>query len=293
MQVCVTLLSRALPHSVTLPASAQTFFLQVFEQATNTDNVDVSALKSLYLMLNGACKGLLNLLADEIRVDFDERLYGILRTHGKPKYSTTIQLCFGLTILMEHPEAFGNGKLPVASIFQWKTKSGKKLFGGETIDHIYKTISVNSTSVVWLTNEEEGVSDMEALDGIRIANRTLQFVEQQTRIRWATSRKTAPNILSKLPQKIQRKNMDSVVQLEALCFYAITAGTSRLSPELTAEYSSALCKVMSVADTCFLQECLSVSLPLFAVSFHHQFSVYNLTGSSHRCKRLIFAVSLS
>ncbi|KAF2691527.1 hypothetical protein K458DRAFT_353332 [Lentithecium fluviatile CBS 122367] len=252
-QLGVTLLSRPLPESVSLPASAQSFFLRVFERATR--NPHVGTLNPVYCMVNGTCRGLLSILPSESRQVFDAKLKHILSSSSTGQNSMLMLWCFGITILAEHPEA-----MEASPALKWETVSGRKLFGSE----VNKTINLAYLNVIWAAKGDVGVSDTEALEGIRIATQTLRFIDQRLRERWPTSGDFARNMFTKLPSKILRRGINPAVQLEALSFYAMIAGKDNLPADLVREFETALPKVLSLMDSESLEESLSTSLPLFA-----------------------------
>lgn len=264
------LLSRPLPDSVSLPASAQSFFLRVFERAIQ--NPDVSTLQPVYSMLNGACRTLLSLLPAEVRQQFDRELCHILSSNGTGQNSMLLLWCFGIVILAEHPEGFSDSQnfgldQPTSTAGlekQWKTASGRKLFGSPS--GLYKTINLTYLSVIWATKGDVGVSDVEAIEGIRIAVRTLHFVDNEARAGWPNSSALAKNIFPKLPAKVLREGIHPAVQLEALCFYAMIAGPGNLPVEIVTQYQRCLATLEELADADSLREILLVSLPIFAVS---------------------------
>ncbi|KAF2132227.1 hypothetical protein P153DRAFT_383117 [Dothidotthia symphoricarpi CBS 119687] len=270
VELCVLILSRPLPESVSLPTSAQSFFLRVFEKATQKP--DLSTLKPVYCMLNGACRQLLGLLPTETRQQFDRELCHILSSNGTGQNSMLLLWCFGIVLLAEHPENVGalqnlrsSFDQPVSTPHleqQWKTASGRKLFGSTS--GLYKTINLTYLSVIWAAKGDVGVTDAEAIEGIRIAVRTLWFVDRDIREGWPKSSALAKNIFPKLPSKILRSGICPALQLEALCFYAMIAGEKYLLPEVVAQYEDCLTQIPSFANADSLGETLSVSLPIFA-----------------------------
>jgi hypothetical protein len=215
----VLLLSYPLPETLPLPASAQSFFLRVFDKATYAPNVDT--LKPIYCMLNGACRGLLTLLSSEARHSFDKELCQILSSHGTGQNSMLLLWCFGIVILAEHPQgtedlhstssAFSTTSLATGDR-QWTTASGRKLFGSTA--GINKTINLTYLSVIWASKGDVGVSDTEAIEAIRIATRTVRCVDQTTRQNWPNSSRIAQSTFPKLPTKILRHDINPALQLE-------------------------------------------------------------------------------
>jgi len=216
----VLLLSCSLPESVPLPASAQPFFLRLFHKAVQVP--DVATLKPIYCMLNGACRELLSLLSLDARHSFDKELCHILSSNLTGQNSMLFLWGLGIVILAEHPHhvrrtrgslsSFDAARTPdVTPERQWKTASGRKMFGSS--NNIYKTINLTCLSVIWVSNGE-AVSNIDAIEGIRIATRTLEFVDSEMRERWPTSSVPAKYTFPKLSTKILRRGIDLGVQFE-------------------------------------------------------------------------------
>lgn len=180
--------------------------------------------------------------------------------------------CFGIVVLAEHPEEFSESQNfglnhPTSTSGtekQWKTASGRKLFGSP--NGMYKTINLTYLSVIWATKGDVGVSDAEAIEGIRIAVRTLRFVDVEAQAGWPNSSALAKSIFPKLPAKILREGINPAVQLEALCFFGMIAGAKNLPIEIVTQYQRCLASLENLADPNALREILLVSLPIFAVS---------------------------
>ena len=216
------LLSHTLPEAVPLPASAQPFFLRLFDKAVQAP--DVATLKPIYCMLNGACRELLSLLSTDARHSFDKKLCHILSSNLTGQNSMLLLWCLGIVILAEHPYHVGRihgslssfdaaRTLDVAPEKQWKTASGRKMFGSS--NNIYKTINLTCLSVIWLS-KGEAVLDIDAIEGIRIATRTLEFVDPEMRKGWPTSSVPAKYTFPKLSAKILRRGIDLGVQFEVI-----------------------------------------------------------------------------
>jgi hypothetical protein len=224
-------------------------------------------------MLNGACRGLLSILSPESRQVFDAKLKHILSSSNTGQNSMLMLWCFGITILAEHPEA-----IEASPTLNWETASGRKLFASD----VNKTVSLAYLNVIWAAKGDVGVSDDEALEGIRIATRTLRLIDKSVRERWPTSGDFAKNMFAKLPSKILRRGISPTVQLAALSFHAMIAGENNLAADLVNQYEAALPKLLVNVDPDFLRECLSSSLPLFAVSPQDKLSgTYSRKEAAH------------
>jgi hypothetical protein len=282
--LCVLLLSRPLPASTPLPASAQAFFLRVFEKAVRSP--DVSTLRPVYFMLNGACRTLLNVLPLERRRQFDEDLSLILSSNSAGQNQMLLLWCFGIALLAEYPNGV-EGMNPPSSLErpatvdsawpekQWKTSSYRRLFGSAS--KLNKTIQMTYMSVIWATKGDVGVSDEDAIEGIRIAVRTLRVVDRAALQGWPKSSAIARNTVSKLADKVLRTDINPVIQLEALSFYATVAGEGNLPREVVTNYEWCLTGMANLIDADCHEETLSWSLQLFSVSDLAHYELGSLT----------------
>lgn len=233
---------------------------------------------------------LLSVLPAEARQQFDRELCHILSSNGTGQNSMLLLWCFGIVILAEHPEEFSesqdyglNQPTSTAGVEkQWNTSSGRKLFGSS--NGLYKTINLTYLSVIWATKGDVGVSDVEAIEGIQIAVRTLRFVHTDARAGWSNSSALAKNIFPKLPAKILREGISPAVQLEALCFFAMISGTDNLPIEIVTQYQRCLATLEELSDLDALREILLVSLPVFAVSITLDMNLGQADFNSLRCK---------
>lgn len=139
-------------------------------------------------------------------------------------------------------------------------------------------------SVIWATKGDVGVSDTEAVQGIQIAVRTLRFIDTEARAGWPSSSGLARNIFPKLPAKILREGICPMVQFEALCFYALIAGANNLPTDIVTQYQCCLSSLEDLTEADLLQEVLSVSLPIFAVSQIKVLDVKTANTGSLKCK---------
>lgn len=255
-----------------LPASAQSFFIRVFERARQSP--DVRTLKPVYSMLNGACRDLLSLLPTDRREQFDQVLSHILSSNGAGQNYMLMLWCFGIVLLAEHsgetqnlPSPIENGTASPKK--QWKTASGHKMFG--SIDKVYKMISLTYLSVIFATKGDVGVADEDAIEGIRIAVCTLGCVDRKALRAWPTSSALAKGTFTKLPLKILRANISPAVQLEALCFYSMVAGEGNLSKDIVTQYERCLTNAAELVAPERLGETLLISLPIYSVSLRSIF----------------------
>jgi len=217
-------------------------------------------------MLNGACQGLIELLPLDVRELFDKKLCQILSSNSLGKNAMPLLWCFGIVILAEHPELVG--KSDASSDFstvEWATSSGRKIFG--TASGCLKTVTLACLTVIWATKGGVGVSDDEAVEGIRIAVRTLQLIDQQLLEQWHSSDSSGmvKNLIPKLLEKIQRSGINPAVQLEALHFLAMILGSKQPHQDVVALYAAALTNLAHLGDANSFGESIALSFPIFAV----------------------------
>ncbi|KAF2205123.1 hypothetical protein GQ43DRAFT_67769 [Delitschia confertaspora ATCC 74209] len=284
-ELCVLLLSDPLPDALPLPASAHAFFLRAFEHSTRSPCV--GTLKPVYRMLNGACQGLLAHQPSETRDKFEKELLSLFSSDPTKQDSVLWLWCFGLVILAEYPEESGRMQstssiLPPQTAVQrndgsekkWRTSAGRKLFG--SAGSMLKTINLISLNVILACKANPGISDNEAMEGIRIAMKTLQAINVDVRQHWLDRSPLGKSVPAKLMGKLIGRDIHPGVQLHGICFLALLLNGQNLPHQLTSLYQKALLALPQLdLEPVDLRETLSASLTLFA-PFLEQTAVQNL-----------------
>jgi hypothetical protein len=178
--------------------------------------------------------------------------------------------CFGIALIAErsfqaeHPDRSQETEDSSPAVGKrWKTAAAHKMFGSTS--KMYKTIYLTYLSVIWATKGDVGVADDEAIEGIQIAIRTLQSMDQTTLLAWPRTTANVKSTIPRLPSKILRTNINPTVQFGALGFYALAVGNI-LSSEIITKYEQCLISLPRLVDASCLDETFSVSFPLFSVS---------------------------
>jgi predicted nucleic acid-binding Zn-ribbon protein len=184
--------------------------------------------------------------------------------HSAGQDSLLLLWCYGIIILAGVPEALlCQSDQSTNFAKQWKTTSARRLF--ETPKGLKKSIDLNFISVIWVMKEEVGVSDEDAIEGIKIATRAMRLVDESTKAKWLKSTDIARQSVAKLADKILRSGMNPCVRFAGLCFYATMTGGNDLPEELVTEYESLLLRLKELeSDPEALRETLESSLPLYA-----------------------------
>jgi len=274
--VCVHFLSEPLPEELPLPASAQSFFIHVFDKAVKSPSV--STLGPIHSMLNGACRDLLGILPNKTRIRFDEQLCRILVSNSAQQDSMFLLWCFGIALLAESPSDVETSVGSIAesascsptasqehSESKWKTPTARKLFGSAKSQ--MKTLTMTVLSVIWACKGEVGVSNADAIEGIRIAVKTVEAVDIEIRRSWPTSSAFAKSMFQKVIEKALRDGIHPSVQLEAFSFLAVIAGEEKLPTEVHKKYKTTLENITRLAiDNQQVAQSLTISLPKYAVN---------------------------
>ncbi|KAF2488895.1 hypothetical protein BU16DRAFT_215948 [Lophium mytilinum] len=276
--ICVLFLSEPLPDSIPLPAAAQSFFLRVFDEASQTPCV--TTLAPVYTMLKGACRDLIGLLSQSSRDDFDQQICRILASKSAQKDSMLLLWCLGIAVLAEGiPVASrrhdSNARLqdvsPIMNTseecteIRWNSAAARRLFG--SVKAMTKTTTTTVLSVIWACKSScgGGVTDAEAAEGVQIAIRTLQSVEVDVRHEWSHSSTLAKSMLSKLEEKSLSPEIHPLVQLEAFGFLGTLLGQENIPAEIVAQYNRILNYfLLKPLATTRVGLSLSVSIPIFA-----------------------------
>ncbi|KAF2805228.1 uncharacterized protein BDZ99DRAFT_574827 [Mytilinidion resinicola] len=286
-QICVLFLSEPLPESVPLPAAAQSFFLRVFDEASQTPCVTM--LAPVYAMLKGACRDLIGLLPQNTRDDFDQQICRILASKHAQKDSMLLLWCLGIVVLAEGIPVASELKGPPNATLQdvppilkssqertevrWSSPAARRLF--DSVKAMTKTTTMTVLSVIWACKSScgDGITDAEAAEGIRIAIRTLQSVDVDVRHEWSHSSSLTKSMLPKLVEKSLRPEIHPLVQLEAFGFLGTLLGHENIPKEVVAQYNRTLEYILlKPFATIRVGLSLSVSIPIFAHRFDDNMS---------------------
>ena len=285
-------LSEPLPEALPLPASAQSFFIHIFDKAVKSPSV--ITLGPIHSILNGACRDLPGILPNKTRIAFDEQLCRILVSNSAQQDSMLLLWCFGIALLAESPSDIGTSAgsnaesascSPTASQehseSKWKTPAARKLFGSAKSQ--MKTLTMTVLSVIWACKGEVGVSNADAIEGIRIAIKTVEAIDIEIRRSWPTSSAFAKSMFHKVIEKALRDGIHPSVQLEvckiyycsnllltvlqAFAFLAVIAGEEKLPTEVHKKYKTTLENITHLAiDNQQVAQSLTISLPKYAVN---------------------------
>ncbi|KAI4692048.1 uncharacterized protein J4E84_003016 [Alternaria hordeiaustralica] len=269
-ELCALLLSRPLPEAIPLPAVAQNFFLNVFENATQQPNYET--LKSVY----------------HLRQRFDTELCNILRSPKVADSSLLFLWAEGIVLITEHPVGVDGLQNPPGDEEptsterlrqHWATPSGQKLFGSTS--YLYKTIELTCLNVVWILRG--GIKENEAIEGLRIASRAMQFIGQDVKDNWPQVQKKYAMLYEKCASKIQNSSASLSVQLEALSFFGILSGSQSLPQGIVIRYEACILEAPRVAEPEGFAELLAVSLPIYAVQMQESTVAALLSGILSAC----------
>jgi hypothetical protein len=267
VDLCVLLLSRPLPESISLPAHVQPFFLRVVHQATESRSI--AAMKAVYSLLDGPCLHLLGLLPDESRKELDRVLWKTVSCNRDGKKSVLSAWCFGIALLAEGYDDTGHThpQLKPAQLNKsttWKTKPCQLLFGSD--DKVNSSLAWICLAVNKIAKDEEvDISCADAIEGIRVATCAVRLIDRETREAWPGKNEFNAQCLARLPARLT-PHMNPRLRLQAMCFYAMVAGEGKLVPEVVTLYEQGLTDIASLVETEGLDEMLALSLPLFSVS---------------------------
>ena len=285
-------LSEPLPEALPLPASAQSFFICVLDKVVKSPSV--STLGPIHSMLNGACRDLLGILPNKTRISFDEQLCRILISNNAQQDPMLLLWCLGIALLVESPSDIGTSVGSIAesascastasqehSESNWKTPAARKLFGSAKSQ--MKTLTMTVLSVIWACKGEVGVSNVDAIEGIRIAIKTVEAVDIEIKHSWPTSSAFTKSMFHKVIEKALRDGIHPSVQLEvckiyhcsnlllnilqAFAFLAVIAGEEKLPTEVHKKYKTTLENITHLAiDNQQVAQSLAISLPKYTVN---------------------------
>lgn len=217
-KLCITLMSERLPEIVALPASAQSFFVRVFEIAVQEPSIDT--VESVYILLRGACEELLEILPQSSLDDFREHLTRMMRTVKSIDDQLLSLFCLAAIarVNTQHidphtvSDSLRSDALTQESPHRAPSTRSRdevqKFYSGERAS---KTMHLLALQVIYACRGDHTISQTTTIKHVRLAREVASAVEPAARQAWA---KSNPAILRKLYEKVTQTPLYHAVQLE-------------------------------------------------------------------------------
>ncbi|KAK8155981.1 hypothetical protein IWX90DRAFT_55287 [Phyllosticta citrichinensis] len=278
---CIALLSEPLPASISLPSSAQDFFIQLFEKAVHcTSEENVS---NVYTLLDGSCRDLLSLLPEEFLDHFEERSYRFLKekgTTGKELESYRMQILYlGILATLLEPRARRSQHSDPSSQASRSSSSSRSIRNGsmEEIVRVFKGSAAHST-VNWITTMvlricATGARDFDdaALRSLKIAIEVLMVIPSEVRQSYV-EHKESSKFVGKLIEKAMKLTANPVVQLQGLAMVGLLHEQKSIPKHVTRAYSKAVIAAgPAMSNLRLLLVALGASWPYYAPYFEEDF----------------------
>ncbi|KAL2353796.1 hypothetical protein BJ546DRAFT_845710 [Cryomyces antarcticus] len=258
--VCVSVLSEPLPEQLALPASGQTFFVHAFEKAAQSPSA--ATIERVYIMLDGACRGLPAILSRENLTRFEDHLFRILKTVNTVEDQSLSLLCLGIMTKM----ACATTSRASIARARWRSEAAQQFFTGAKAP---KTMQLIVLRVIWACKGNVGIQHSEAYTSVRLGNEILKAVDTDLRNDWI--RRNTP-IVRKLHEKVLTSDARPELQLEALTFLGILAEVDSLPRQSISMYKALLLQSAKLpTNRRLLQRTLRASLQRFAVILLHHY----------------------
>lgn len=219
-ELCILLMSESLPPSTALPASAQAFFVRLFDHAVRSPRIET--VEPVYSLLRGACGELLEILPQSNLDDFREHLTRMMKTKSSSMDDQLLGLyCLAIIarINRQHidPLTFAaretltaNSQFPSSQIASSRTREEvQKFFCGEWASK--RTMPMLALQVVYACRGDHVVSQSTTMKPVQLAREIVLAIEPSARHAFTRS---DPKIMQKLHEKIMRTPLYHAVQFE-------------------------------------------------------------------------------
>ena len=210
--VCVALLSEPLPLEVPLPLSAQAFLDQLAEKAIQQPSP--ATVEPVYLILDGACGALLDLLSPSALRTFREPFRDMIRTVKSIEEQILTLLCLAILAKVHQrcmSPAMARLEKESSLSSSMSAHDREELSGFFTGEKAQKTITLVAYQVINACRPQHKTMKIDALKHITLSRLIVNVVDPRAREQWANSQAA---IVDKLHQKIAQDGLDVMVRLE-------------------------------------------------------------------------------
>lgn len=222
------LLSDPLPPDVPLPASAQQLLLHLFDNAVQGPSVH--SLEPVYLLLDGACEDLLDILPQAGLDKLRDNLTKIMRSVKSVEEQMLSLYCLAIIVKLNNHHKSGGECTdhPRSGVSAHSYKEISKFFRG---DKAQKTVPLLALQMVYACRPDgPGSPDHDRLRGARLGRQVLEAVEPAVREAWARDKANVATV-KKLLEKVSQPGLPWNVQLEALTFVSMFSREPREIPK--------------------------------------------------------------
>lgn len=251
----VELLSKPLPLAIPLPAATQSLLWRLFENAVQIPSP--ASVEPVYLLLGGACEGLLDILPQASLEKLRHHLTKLMR--GVKTHDEEIQTLYCLAIIAKMNDHRKGLKAADRSSLMGPPAHPKdentKFFSG---DRSARTIQLLALQTIQGCRQGER-------QRIRLARQILQAIEPPARMGWARTKENAV-VMDKLWQHGCRSDIAPIIQLDGLAVASMFVESSSI-PDSAVEVFQRSILSPELNQSRDLQAAFDVALPMFLVGF--------------------------
>lgn len=268
--LCVTFLRVRLPAPHILPASAEDFFLHVFNAAIKKPCL--TTLLPIHALLDGACEVLMDILPRNSLDHLRDELVRMMRSVKTVEDQVLTLLCLAILIKVNKKHVIPTEQDLSSSFSVLTTQEtsssydhAESLFCGE---RGAKTMHLVALQVIYVCGSNGVmVTSLDAAAHVRVATVVAKVIQQDVRLAWA--RKNA-KIVNKLQEKMMAPALGLTMQIEAIAFATLLSDAKAFS-------LGALVKIEDLLLSAFSSPSKGLSPVVGALIATIEFFAYRLT----------------
>lgn len=250
----IALLSHSLPGRIALPATAQTLFLSLFENAAHSPGANT--IRPVYQILQGSCHDIIGTLSAEVLVRLENHLFTILRNASGVEDQSLSLYCLSIMKIISQSSAISFvdcGSRDVLSSLAphlqgtpdlrasgWKPEAMEQFFTGAKAS---KTLQLIALRVLWACRTDSDALRSEELTCLLLANGIANAISPAVRVQWCAKN---PAIMQKLHQRCLSKDIAPALTFQVLDFAGTLAGADALPAQARGQYEWFLTKLDQV-----------------------------------------------
>lgn len=211
------LLSEPLPSHVPLPATAQDLFWRLFDRAVQTPSA--ASLEPVYLLLEGACHELLDILPQRGLDKLCDQLNKMIKRAKNVEEQLLSLYCLAILAKVHIQQQAHLGDSQKQHNHGPSAKASNEVSKLFTGDRGCRTLQLLVLQVIYACSLRDQTSEKELRRRAKLSRQISKAVDSETQLEWLKT-SMAQDTSKKLVEKLSQPKLVAGIQLEALAFVA-------------------------------------------------------------------------
>ncbi|QDS68346.1 hypothetical protein FKW77_010712 [Venturia effusa] len=228
-EICLQLLCEPLPISVSLPASAEQFFVGVVDQAIRSPAA--TTLCRVYDLLTGACQALPQILPQDTWAQLEHGLVNIVGNAKTIQDQSVSLTCFGIIYALATASGPSRGRTHSQPVHSELTSDlARTFFSGRKAE---KSLNLAALQAAWSCKASVGLSFNQVLRSLDIVSNIFSVVDAKVRSVWSKTNDGQANV-SRLMSKAMEEGLDIELRIRLFAILGTVVDPEKMPTEMLA-----------------------------------------------------------